>query len=114
YLFMDLIPEFIKQGQIWVVLYIIVSIGVVITILMENRNPSKSLAYILVLLFLPVVGLIVYYFFGRDLRKEKIFKKKVFKETHIATEFARKYFTDSERELARMEKEIGDLISPYK
>lgn len=114
YLFMDLIPEFIKQGQLWVVLYIIVSIGVVITILMENRNPSKSLAYILVLLFLPVVGLIVYYFFGRDLRKEKIFKKKVFKETHIATEFARKYFTDSERELARMEKEIGDLISPYK
>ncbi|MCO5285883.1 MAG: cardiolipin synthase [Chitinophagaceae bacterium] len=111
---MDNILEFVKQSQIWVALYFIVSIGVVITILLENRNPSKSLAYILVLLFLPVVGLIVYYFFGRDLRKEKIFKKKVFKETHIVTEFIHKYFSDSERELARMEKEIGDLISPFK
>ena len=30
--------------------------------LSENRNPSKSLSYILVIVFLPLVGLLVYYF----------------------------------------------------
>ena len=33
-------------------------VGVIITILSENRKPSKSLAYILVIVFLPVVGVI--------------------------------------------------------
>lgn len=42
---------------------ILTSIGVVIS---ENRNPVKSLAWITVLLLLPVVGFIIYVFFGRS------------------------------------------------
>ena len=57
-------------------------LAVVITIaiiVMDNRNPYKTLAWVLVLVFLPVVGLVLYYFFGQDTRKEKLISKKGFK-----------------------------------
>ena len=66
------IMDFIAQWY-WVPLTLMY-VGVIITILSENRKPSKSLAYILVIVFLPVVGLLVYYFVG----KKPVFKKLVF------------------------------------
>lgn len=34
-------------------------VGVIITILSENRNPGKSLAYILAIVFLPAGGVAI-------------------------------------------------------
>jgi cardiolipin synthase len=50
--------------------------GVIITILIENRNPTKTLAWLLVIVFLPGFGLFVYFFFGRRFKKKKVFKRK--------------------------------------
>ncbi|WP_335966546.1 cardiolipin synthase [Galbibacter sp. PAP.153] len=47
-----------------------------VTILLKNINPTKTLSYLIALLAFPFVGLIVYYFFGQDYRKFRIFKKK--------------------------------------
>lgn len=47
-----------------------------VTILLKNINPTKTLSYLIALLAFPFVGLIVYFFFGQDYRKFKIFKKK--------------------------------------
>ena len=47
-----------------------------VTILLKNINPTKTLSYLIALLAFPFVGLLVYYFFGQDYRKFKIFKKK--------------------------------------
>ena len=44
------------------------------TILLKNINPTKTLSYLIALLAFPFVGLLVYYFFGQDYRKFKIFK----------------------------------------
>lgn len=89
-------------------------LGVIVTILMENRNPAKSIGYIMVLVFLPGIGLIIYYFFGRDLRKQKIFKKKAFKDMQIAEEYLLKYKEHSEEVLGKMEAEIGNLSQPFR
>ena len=48
----------------------------IVVIVLDNRNPVKTLAWVLVLIFLPVVGLIVYFFFGQDRRKERLISKK--------------------------------------
>ncbi len=111
---MGIILEFIKHYPVAAILFVLVYAGVFLVILMGNRNPAKSLAYILVLTFLPVLGLIVYFFFGRDLRKQKIFEKKAFKDSEIADEYAKKYFRYSEKELEIIEKEIGDLVQPFR
>ena len=51
------------------VLSILTCIGVVIS---ENRNPVKSLAWITVLILLPVVGFVLYLFFGRSLKSVRM------------------------------------------
>ena len=52
----------------------IVLIGVVI--FFENREPSKTAAWLLILIVLPVVGFILYIYFGQNFRKKRIFKQK--------------------------------------
>lgn len=61
--------------------------GVIGTILLENRNPVKAMAYILLLVFLPIVGLIVYYYLGRDLRKKRRFTLKGSKDETLMLRF---------------------------
>jgi len=62
------------------ILYIITIIGVVVVVVSQNRNPVKTISWILVLLFLPVAGLIIYYFFGEDHRKKRLISRKMFKK----------------------------------
>lgn len=57
-------------------LYFGLVLGTIIVIVLDNRNPVKTLAWVLVLVFLPVVGLLFYFFFGRSQRRERIIGKK--------------------------------------
>ncbi|RKD20897.1 cardiolipin synthetase 2 [Caminicella sporogenes DSM 14501] len=47
-----------------------------IVIFFENKNPSKTIAWLLVLFLLPIIGFIFYMLFGQNTRKKKTFKKK--------------------------------------
>ena len=58
------------------ILYFGAIIGTIVVIVLDNRNPVKTLAWILVLMFLPVVGLVFYFFFGRSQRRVRIIGKK--------------------------------------
>ena len=49
---------------------------IIIIILSENRNPVKSLAWVTVLLLLPVVGLILYMFFGRSIKNTRMISRR--------------------------------------
>ena len=53
-------------------------IGTILVVLTENRNPIKTIAWLLVLLFVPVFGLIFYYIFGQDYRKQKVVNKRYY------------------------------------
>lgn len=57
-------------------LYFGVTVSTIVVIILDNRNPVKTLAWILVLLFLPIVGLVLYFFFGRSQRRERIISRK--------------------------------------
>ena len=60
------------------VLYFVIIIGTIFIVILDNRNPVKTMAWVLVLFFLPIVGLVFYFFFGRSTRKEKLISKKGF------------------------------------
>ncbi len=51
-------------------------IAVIYRILLENRTPVRTLAWLLVLILVPVVGLIFYVYFGMNYRKVKMFSMK--------------------------------------
>lgn len=58
------------------VIYAVVVVLTMITILMDNRQPAKTMAWILVLWFIPLLGIILYFFFGQNIRREHIVSKK--------------------------------------
>ncbi|MFI3331679.1 MAG: cardiolipin synthase [Rikenellaceae bacterium] len=57
-------------------LYLIPVIFIIVVIIMDKREPVRALAWICVVALLPYAGIILYIFFGRNFRKEKIFSRK--------------------------------------
>lgn len=49
-------------------IYVGVIVTSIIVVMRENRNPIRTLAWVIALTFLPVVGFIFYMFFGRSLK----------------------------------------------
>lgn len=56
--------------------YLLVIVAIIIIILQDRRDPVKALSWIMVITLLPIAGLIFYFVFGRNYRKEKIFNRK--------------------------------------
>ena len=61
---------------ILLVIYLAITIGVIVAVLMDNKQPEKTMAWILVLCFMPIVGIIFYLFFGQNTRKEKVISER--------------------------------------
>ncbi|MCR9011700.1 cardiolipin synthase [Gabonibacter chumensis] len=59
-----------------ITLYVITVIGVMYTIIMENRSPVRTLAWMLVLSLIPGIGLLFYIYFGMNYRRIKMFSMK--------------------------------------
>jgi cardiolipin synthase A/B len=59
-----------------IVLYVYTMISTISVLLLENRNPVKSISWVLVLIFLPLIGMWLYLLLGQDYRKKKIISKK--------------------------------------
>lgn len=57
----------------WIILtlYVLAVAGSMIAVLTDNRQPAKTMAWLLVLTFLPLLGIFLYFFFGRNTRKER-------------------------------------------
>ncbi len=76
-----------------IVVYSISILSLALVVISENRNPVRSLAWVTVLIFMPVVGLALYMFFGRNLKnkavvskrmKRKLFRKEKIRQVDIA------------------------------
>ncbi|HJJ96927.1 MAG TPA: PLDc N-terminal domain-containing protein [Methanocorpusculum sp.] len=75
----DLLLNLIAEGVAWffILIILLVDIGACITLLfLERRKPQVVAGWLLLILFLPIVGFVVYLFFGRHLYGEHIFSKK--------------------------------------
>lgn len=58
-------------------------LGVISTILIENRNPTKTIAWLLVIVFVPIIGLVIYYLFGQKFSKEKRLRQTNHRQTKL-------------------------------
>ncbi|MGN0135467.1 cardiolipin synthase [Anaerotignum sp.] len=47
-----------------------------LVVFFERRNPASTWAWLLVLLFIPILGFIAYMIFGRNSKREKMFREK--------------------------------------
>ena len=87
------------QENIWISLLIlnyIIALGTAIFVVLHNRNPTKTLSFILALVALPFIGIFVYYFFGQEYRKSKIFKREDVYSHKRIKEWEQKFFFKQE------------------
>lgn len=64
-------------------LFLINIIFAIIVILFEKRKPTVTMSWLLIMLFMPIIGFILYIFLGQDLRKKKLFYIKSDEEKTI-------------------------------
>ena len=83
----------ISQIVYWLFFTIIISI--VFLIIKENSNPVKTLAWIQILIFLPVIGFILYIFLGINHRKRKLFRNKLIQDYLTNEHFYKSKLSDS-------------------
>ena len=57
-------------------IYTLIVLVVMLKVLMDNRQPSKTMAWLLVLWFIPLLGIILYFFFGQNTRKERMISQR--------------------------------------
>ena len=67
------------EGWIWIALditFLASIIFMIVVIVLENKDPTKTISWSLVLFLLPVIGIILYLYLGRSIRKKKFFSQK--------------------------------------
>lgn len=61
---------------IYLLVYALLTIPTVVAVLMDNKQPAKTIAWIMVLLFMPFLGIVLYVFFGQDIRKQRLISNR--------------------------------------
>ena len=101
--------------DILTVLYVITIVTLIVVMLSENRNPVKSMAWVLVLILLPVVGLVIYLIFGRSLKGMKLISRSDLRELRRLNDYSdhsnkATELNDSSRQLISL---VNTLTSPH-
>lgn len=69
-----------------IVLYIIITVIVIFYIIIDKRDPVKSISWIVVICSIPIVGLLLYFTFGKNLRRRR---KLTLKEASMKSQLGR-------------------------
>ena len=90
-------------------LYVITVLTIIVVILGENRNPVKSIAWVLVLVLLPVIGLVIYLIFGRSLRGMRLISRSDLRELRYRNDVS--YFNGSTPGLTDESRQLISLVN---
>lgn len=92
-------------------LYAVTIISCIVVVLSENRNPIRSLAWVIALIFLPGVGLVFYLFFGRSLRGRQMIsrrnKRRLFRKQTTRHNLKEHSLTDNEQQVVKLTHKIS-------
>lgn len=90
----------------WLLLgiYFLIAVGICIQIISNTKSSSKALAYILLIISFPVIGIIFYLSVGLNYRKRKLYEKKI--------EIDEKTFPELQEKLLAYSKGVLSQIKP--
>lgn len=102
------------QGGLFGILSLLITLSVILigfVIFLENRHPTQTITWLVVLGSFPLVGFIFYLLFGRNYRKEKMFRKKYFLDKQAFLTVEGEDDPRSEEKLNLMGQHQGKLFS---
>ncbi len=98
-----------NEGTIISIFSTLSVISISLIIFMENRNPSTTMSWILLLALLPIVGLPLYFLFGQNVFKRRKYNKKALLDQE-AYERIDNYALRKEQELTRFSQNQRQLL----
>ncbi len=91
---------------IYEIVYILMLILVCLRIIYDTRTNAKTLAYLMLVLFLPLIGILFYFSFGTNYRKRKIYTKKLIQDETISQKLKADFFQYSKHNFEQADPEI--------
>ena len=86
--------------------YILLVVFVCFRILYDTHSSSKTLAYLLVTILVPGLGIIIYFAVGANYRKNKLYSKKIISDNNLLAEIREKIAHESEKTWNTGEPEV--------
>ena len=105
----ELFPYANVVYNILLVLYFLTVLAVIVVVLGENRNPVKSMAWVLVLVLLPVLGLVIYLIFGRSLKGMGLISRSDLRELRRLNDYSE--VVDMDFELSDTSRQLITLVN---
>lgn len=88
------------------VIYAIIVVLVCLRIIYDTRSTSKTSAYILLSIFVPALGMIIYFVVGANYRKNILYSKKIIKNNHLLNKIRKEIYLESEKTWDTGEPEV--------
>ncbi len=88
------------------IVYFIVLALLCMLIIYNTRNTSKTLAYLLLAIFVPVGGIVFYFMFGTNMRKHIIYSKKLISDEKRLKSLNEKIISSTEKIIKSNREEI--------
>jgi cardiolipin synthase len=79
------------------IIYDLIIVVVCLRIIYDTRTTSRTLAYLMLTIFFPVVGAIVYFSFGINYRKRKLYSKKIFQNEELFNRIKNDIYSSSQK-----------------
>ncbi|MDR1985154.1 MAG: cardiolipin synthase [Prevotellaceae bacterium] len=117
-----IIPVFDNIFSVLLVIYPLIASGIAVYIIYKHKDSVKTISWLILLFVLPLVGLILYFFFGQNYRKRKIFGRKALRDIKFIDNISsrqagllkRNKLFDSKSELNNYKNTIALLLNNSK
>ncbi|HVY76390.1 MAG TPA: cardiolipin synthase [Puia sp.] len=86
--------------------YMLVLVVVCLRIIYDTRTTSKALSYLLFAIFVPFFGMLIYFLFGTNYRKRKIYSKKLTQNDRLAERMKSEIYQSSRQTFAECDASV--------
>jgi cardiolipin synthase A/B len=90
-----------------VLVYILIVCTVCLRIIYDTNNATKTLAYLMLAVFIPILGMLFYFTLGINYRKRKLYSKKLITDEGLRAELGERIISRTSDNLVTEREEIG-------
>src|SRR5690625_7595401 len=90
------------------IIYLLIVVGVCLRVIYDTQSVNKSISYLLVVIFLPVIGILIYFTFGINYRNRKMYSKKLIDNVKLEQQYREQIVQESREIIQSTETRMAD------
>src|SRR4051812_2259706 len=83
------------------IIYLLILLLLCLRIIYDTNSPIKTLAYLLLAIFVPIAGIIFYFSIGINYRKRRVYSKKLIRDDKLRIELEERIVSNTQSYLAK-------------